>query len=238
MEASIERIHKIFSNYELIIYDLGLKPDQLKKTILNCKCQVRKFDKDQKYVKKSEHIKKLKTYAWKPLIIQEVFNSHQTIVYIDSSIYFNSNEMKQSYDTAINIGMSSQLLGADLNYYTNPKMFKWFKEQPKDYEIKFLEANLLIFNRCFVTSLIMKSWVTCALDVNCMAPEGSRLMNCPGCHRYDQSALTTIVSFFYGNPKNVTKYKPPFAFLKTDSESKFFNVKRGQSLPKGQVYFT
>ena len=94
LEATVERIHKIFPDYELIIYDLGLEPLQLKKVINSCKCQVRKYDPDQKYANKSNHTRILKTYAWKPLIIQEVFNSHQTILYVDSSIYFKTNEMK------------------------------------------------------------------------------------------------------------------------------------------------
>ncbi len=70
LEATVFYIHKHFPDFPLIIYDLGLTTYQLKKLMLNCKCQVRKFDQDAKYSGVSPHVLKLKTYAWKPLIVQ------------------------------------------------------------------------------------------------------------------------------------------------------------------------
>lgn len=206
----------------------------------NCKCQVRKFDKDNKYIKKSEHIKRLKTYAWKPLIIQEVLNNYQTVLYIDSSIYFNTDHIGEPLATAKSVGMFSQTLTYfNLTDYTNPKMFEWFDHTHKDFEnMATIEANILIFNRCFITSLIMKTWVTCALDVNCIDPVGSRLMGCPGCHRYDQDALTIAISYFYGFPKQETVYLPASSFLPPlPGDKHFFSVLRGQSLKFNQHYF-
>jgi hypothetical protein len=117
---------------------------------------------------------KLKTYAWKPLIVQEALNTEDLVLYIDSSIRFNNAKLQPSLSTALFSGIASQTLSYyNLTCYTDSKMFEWFKETPEDYSfVPSLEANIIIFKRSVVTSLVMKSWVTCALDSSCMAPPG------------------------------------------------------------------
>ena len=53
----------------------------------------------------------------------------------------------------------------------------------------------------------MLPWVKCALKASCIAPLGSKFYGCnylrrpfflySGCHRYEQSAFSIIVSLFY-----------------------------------------
>ncbi len=131
------------------------------------------------YSKVSSHIKDLKKYAWKPIIIQEVLQEFKTVLYVDSSIKFISNNISSVLCTIKDIGsMARQLIGFKLPCFTDSKMFKWFKESTNDYEkIDSIEASLTYFENNFITEMIMKAWVTCALDENCMAPKGSRLRN-------------------------------------------------------------
>ena len=139
----------------------------------NCKCEIRKFDQDHKYSDISEHVSDLHTYSWKPLIIAESLRDFQTVIYIDSSIRFLSSEMNPIIDSLKKLGVLTQFIGLKLTCYTNPKMFTWFKEEVKAFENFFtIEANILLFHRNFLTSLIMKAWITCALDKECIAPAG------------------------------------------------------------------
>jgi hypothetical protein len=171
-------------------------------------------------------------YAWKPLIIQETLRTHETVIYIDSSVRFYNNELEPLVNTLRDVGLLTQYIGLKLNCYTNPKQFEWFGETAKSFQDFYtIEANILFFHRNFITMLMMKAWVTCALDVNCIAPEGSRLSGCCGCHRYDQSAITTVASFFFPLPKN-DDHLPAYSFTK--NESYFFNIRRNQ----GRSYFT
>ncbi len=112
-------------------------------------------------------------------------------------------------------------------------MFDWFQEKPESFkEFYTIEANILMFHQNFLTKLLMKAWVTCALEENCIAPVGSSTGGCCGCHRFDQDALTIISSFFFGHPKQSKKFLPAYSF-KTQ-ESYFFDIRRYEAMN----YFT
>ena len=135
---------------------------------------MRIFDKDQIYSKISPHFLQLKTYAWKPLIVQEALNSEDLIMYIDSSIKFNNKNLQPTLSTAIYSGLALQTLpGFNLTCHTDKKLFNWYQETPEDFShVPTLEAKIIFFKRSVVTSLVMKAWVTCALDKECIAPAG------------------------------------------------------------------
>ncbi len=95
-------------------------------------------------------------------------------MYVDSSIKFISKKIKPSLTVALRNGISSQTLTyLNLTCYTDPGMFKWFKETPEDYSnVPSLEANIIFFKKSVLTALVMKAWVTCALDKTCIEPPG------------------------------------------------------------------
>ena len=103
-------------------------------------------------------------------------------------------------------------------------MFTWFNLTKSNLDqLLTIEANFIIFRKSFLTSLIMKTWVSCALDQSCISPPGSTPECCRlstnwfkcgpdgfGCHRFDQSALTLALLFFYRYPSYYT-FNPSFA---------------------------
>jgi hypothetical protein len=102
-------------------------------------------------------------------------------------------------------------------------MFDWFGLDVDEYAEAFtIDANIIMFKRTFETELMMKAWVTCALDGSCIAPPGSRLGRCCGCHRYDQDALTIISSFFFAHQRH--GHYTPIAF--NGEEGYFYKVLR------------
>ena len=145
-------------------------------------------------------------------------------MYIDSSIQLFNSSIRPLIETASITGLLTQFIGLKLSCYTNPKMFNWFHEDQTDFDdLNTIEANILLFHKNFLNTLIMKAWVTCALDATCIAPEGSRISGCCGCHRYDQDAITIISSYFYAHP-SIEASLPAYAFTK--EETYFFKVER------------
>jgi hypothetical protein len=62
------------------------------------------------------------------------------------------------------------------------------------------EANFLVVTDTFLTRLIMKAWLTCALESDCLSATQTRTI-CNGdiddTHRYDQSAMVIILTHFF-----------------------------------------
>ena len=116
-------------------------------------------------------------------------------------------------------------------------MLAWFGN-PHDFDkLGTVEANFILFRQSLITRLIMKAWLTCALDASCIAPLGSSihgpwrlhklgyescLKTCL-CHRFDQAALGAILTFFYGHPEDRVDHLPAFAIR---SSEEWFHIKR------------
>lgn len=116
------------------------------------------------------------TYSWKPIIIQEVLSQYESVVYLDSSIRFTSAKIATIIEMTKETGLLSRYLKINLTCYTDERMFNWFGSNRFEFIDMFtLEANFLLFHRTFLTSLVMKSWLTCALDESCI---GKILLNC------------------------------------------------------------
>ena len=171
---------------------------------------------------------------------KETLKSYETVIYVDSSVKFKSNKIQNLLDIGKEIGILTRYLPLKTNCFTDHRMFKWFNLTRSNFNgLMTLEASLMIFQKTFITSLIMKAWVSCALDESCISPPGSTplcgrvltfYMCGPegfSCHRFDQSALTLITTFFFRYPPNFLIH-PPFGI--TYWEYLFYNfykLKRG-----------
>lgn len=157
------------------------------------------------------------------------------MIYIDTTVRFHSNQVDSITDSIKKIGTLFNYKNVKLNCYSNEKIFDWFNEKPETFNsMNLIKTNVLAFHRNFLTSLILKAWVTCALDENCISPPGSSpnggflssLLGCKhcGCHRYDENAITIINSYFYGYPKHSKIYLPAYSF--TLNQTKLFTIEK------------
>lgn len=99
------------------------------------------------------------------------------------------------------------------------------------------EANFLAVTDTFLSRLIMKSWLTCALDDKCLIASTSQTLcsgHSAGVHRYDQSAMVIILSYFFfqGNRSswsNGNANDPAPYDMFTSVQKKLGEIQRGES---------
>lgn len=183
------------------------------------------------------------------IVFKETLSQYERVIYIDTSIKFNSSHIDHIIRKVDDVGIQARYIELTLPCFTDNRMFQWFNEHSRNFkQVYSLEANFIIFSKSFLTSLIMKSWVSCALDQSCIAPSGSHIygtfklksiiQGCTTtceCHRFDQDALAIVNTYFYGFPREFNR-KPAFAFNPNDEI--FYNLVRRDisKYIKDQIY--
>ncbi len=126
-----------------------------------------------------------------------------------------------------------ELPGHYLPCFTLSGTFSWFQETHSSFEeIYIAEAGFLAVTDNFLSRLILKTWVTCALDASCIAPSSSstlckRNAGLSNIHRYDQSVMVTILSFyFFPSPRHGEKSDPAPYDMFTSIQEKIADVQR------------
>ena len=124
---------------------------------------------------------------------------HEVVAWFDTSIRLQP----QIVANIFRIGASFGVMYGEfsLAHQTAAKMFQWFDEEPCSFS-RFYGINtghMMLFRSSLVEN-IMKYWVTCALNNECISPEDSEY-DCDSsnrpfgeCHRFDQSALGIILT--------------------------------------------
>ncbi len=136
---------------------------------------------------------------------KEVLNENNLVIYIDTSIRFGhlTKQISSLLEKTKSTGIAAPYINLNLTCYTDKRMFEWFGSKSEEFnEIKTVEANFLVFRKSLVLDLIMKAWVTCALEESCIAPKGAHIyggsknwgltgLDCSkcGCHRFENSYL-------------------------------------------------
>lgn len=214
--AHIDRVPIVFPNRTLIIYDLGLNETELKTLQEISFVEYRKFN----FTRYPEHVKDLHTYAWKPLILQQLLSQYGCAMWMDSSIVLTRNiTYLLARMVKLQIGFLFYLPGAghSIASATHPKMLQYLPMA--DLEVMADEMNqgggTIVFNTAQVQRDIFRWVIVCALQRECITPTGSKRFcgfkfprdEFGGCHRYDQAMLSIIVA-------NSNNYKKELYLLK------------------------
>uniref|UniRef100_A0A0N5C3V5 Separase n=1 Tax=Strongyloides papillosus TaxID=174720 RepID=A0A0N5C3V5_STREA len=84
-------IRRYLPNTKVIVYDLGLDDETIKKVKTICNVKYRKFNFD----KYPSHVRSLSLYSWKSIIIAETLRDFKSIWYADSSVRFKSSDLSR-----------------------------------------------------------------------------------------------------------------------------------------------
>ncbi|CAI5440841.1 unnamed protein product [Caenorhabditis angaria] len=207
---SIESIRKSFPNQKYILYNLGISDRNSQKLLKDFEnIEIRKFE----FEKFPKHVGNLMEYRWKPLIIAEVLKEYSNVWWMDAHIILNSDERNLTNriyeERASGVRLTSDIVFTITTMHSNfavlhPKLLEYFPSS-----IYFLKksaqlgANFMYFARTRESLEVVKWWILCALDEQCMGPEGAKI-KCKfdkknkydinaNCFRFDQSVLNLLL---------------------------------------------
>lgn len=212
---------KILPHRKMIVYDLGLSQqeiDHLDHLNRTPHIEYRKFN----FSRFPEYVKDLHTYAFKPLIIAEMLAQFGGVLWMDASVIFVRN---YSYEfllqrmvqqrSAFLFYLSEARKHHSILFATLKHMFDYLPMKgEKEKKANMPQATgMMLFNTKHVIKHVMKWVILCSLIEDCIAPKGSGLkcdFSLPdrynrfgGCHRYDQSLFSIVVSNAYNDQQHM-----------------------------------
>lgn len=155
------------------------------------------------------------------------------IWWLDTSVRFKKAELvpvldfveKEGLLFSVNFDPNNALA---ITKQTSMKTFEYLREDPCKFR-SFSETSATSFIMKFTkkVDILVKAWVTCALNKDCIAPdEADNKINCNltdtsdgRCHRFDQSVLSILIRRLYHTSNN-----PP----KSDLLKSVIEIQRGQ----------
>ena len=211
-KATIASIPKYLPQTKILLYDIGLTAEQRSIASKYCNVEVRTFQWD-KYPK---HVRNLQTYAWKPLMVQEVSQEYDVIMYGDSSLRVISPHIEKALTRLLEFPFldASPIIIFPIVSFTHDKTLDYLNFPPsRQHMAKWgtLQAGCwLMLANDIMKQKVIRPWVDCALHPECIAPAGATVTGCRftdlkyndgryiGCHRFDQSALNIILAREFG----------------------------------------
>jgi len=199
----INSFMKYNDRHKLIIYNLGL--EETKWTHIKEKYNHQDFIfKVFDYSKYPEWFNiniQAGHYAWKPTIIYNTFLEYtdEIIVWMDAGNIINAN-LQQLEDFIIDNYIYSATSGGTIKEWTHPLTIQYLDCTNAENENR--NGACLGFNtKIGLVKDFITEFYNCALDKNCIAPDGSSRKN----HRQDQSVFT-ILFYKYLSGQNKTYY--------------------------------
>ena len=163
-------------NIPIYVYDLGLKSNEIKSLLKLCQVRVRTFPFD----KYPPHFGKLAlNEAWKPIIISELAEEYDVVLYGDASLRI----LKPVKNDLLPLLLEFPYIGAPAVRHavlptTPPEMYDYLglnltrKEAWKAMPNTIQSTMMCIWATKLIQDKFLKYWVDCAMHKECMSPDG------------------------------------------------------------------
>ncbi|XP_033763648.1 uncharacterized protein LOC117344888 [Pecten maximus] len=201
----------------LVVFDIGLYASELDLMKKQCNCDVRKFDVSVYPL----HVADINNKAYRPIIIQLMLEEFGSAIWMDPDTRLQSvsDLTMLKYRGARNFFLWETSVFTGLISYTSPEMFKFLDERRCAFiDYGMMDTKTMVFYRTNQTwTGVMKPWLKCALNKECISPPNARNSECfhyrrpkwTGCHWYDQSAFSIIVNRVFQFSTHPDQYSVP-----------------------------
>ncbi|KAI6190410.1 hypothetical protein M3Y97_00114700 [Aphelenchoides bicaudatus] len=193
-----------YPDSKIVIFDIGLKSDEVEELKEWCNVVYKQFNFDQL----PPHVKILKTYAFKLTII-EALEEYKTFFYFDTSIRVTS---KFALDFLHGV-QSKELLPFSTHTFASHKMLVYLPVPLMITQISEIQSTFQFVSDSPYTRYVMKWWYLCANTKDCVSPNGS-VVRCNlgnfydhkrtymDCHRFDQAYWNLVaLTYLFGEKR-------------------------------------
>ncbi|KAI1709613.1 hypothetical protein Ddc_13792 [Ditylenchus destructor] len=201
-------VHNIQENTKygkIVFYDLGLSDKSVEELKTWCNVEYHKFP----FEEYPDHVRNLKNFAWKMLLIADYLNKSPDFFYFDTSVMIaEGGDITVFPQTVISGEVDSYVLFSNVGHSvysaTYPGLLSYLpisKRMAQKTEMFQATINYVVDH--WFTRQIFKWAVLCALTKECIDPEDTstscqfsedRYNTSGNCHRYDQSVINIIVN--------------------------------------------
>lgn len=198
MILSFMKYHKNDTGYKIVVYNLGIKDDLWIK-LLNIFSRYTNFIPETfDYSQYPDYVNiniNAGEYAWKPIIIHEVFNKYKDITLWMDAGNILINKMHNINELISNDNIYSGYSGnanSTIERWTHPKTIEYMGAMANGYDITKCQSRNgacvgFNYNKQYVREFV-EEYKNYALIKECIAPEGSDRSN----HRQDQSIFSIM----------------------------------------------
>nr|XP_022291817.1 uncharacterized protein LOC111103092 [Crassostrea virginica]XP_022291818.1 uncharacterized protein LOC111103092 [Crassostrea virginica]XP_022291819.1 uncharacterized protein LOC111103092 [Crassostrea virginica] len=193
-----------YSDLYLIVYNIGLSVKNKEAIREKCNCSVRNFP----FEIFPQHVRHLRGFTWKPIIIQLVLQESDFVMWMDTSIRLK--HIDPYFKKAKRYGIQVLHGSGSISVRTHQRLFETLNEKQCMFNYPEIQAGLIIITRsCLTLTYIMRPWVSCALQYGCMdIPNAENYYDCTNewklssCHRSDQSVLGIILTRLFNQRRH------------------------------------
>eukprot|EP00977_Amphora_coffeiformis_P009638 scaffold2219_cov177-Amphora_coffeaeformis.AAC.14 len=176
-------------NHKMVIYNLGGLSSGMKSEIKSWSNVISLEWEDGVPNFYPDHVKRGKIYAWKPILVNETLHKYGSIFYMDagSTLAGKIDPVENILDREGIFLIKGQ--DADMRL-SHPDSYKWFGYDKETFKTgpHFSGNTQAFLNPSRYVDTIVQADAKCALDAECITPEGSSLYN----HRYDQTTISIL----------------------------------------------
>ena len=225
---AIASVQNVMPDMKIIMMDLGMSAEQAEQLQRLRNVEVRKFPFDSF----PPHVRKLEVFAWKSLSMQMMLSEYEVVFYMDASIRLRRPLVDILIPSVQNFPIKVHSNEWYDGAFTREETYKYLGVTRKQVSKRLQKrGGLLMYRNCsFLHERILSALVDCALHEECIAPSGASPYGCDfnnyrqqmnqiktieqveyiGCHRFDQSALTSVLEreFQFADQHPVVDPKP------------------------------
>ena len=144
-------------------------------------------------------------------LLQSALNTYGSLIWTETADIFVTGNLSAVLSRGRAAGVVAWRVASrdPTSAHTHPAMFRALRTRRDQFYFQHMVSadHLVLYGSAAVSRRLMRPWVQCALQPECIRPRGARAAGCQrdrkplfrysGCHSYDASALNVVLGVMF-----------------------------------------